>query len=77
MWSSLVLVPMMRRRWTRALAWSYPFLTLFTIIVTANHYWIDAVGGLAALGFGALVARWLTARFQARQARDDLPITTA
>jgi len=76
-WSALVLAPMVRRRWARVLAWTYPVLTLFTIIVTANHYWLDAVGGLAALGFGAVVARWLTARFQARQAQGDLPITTA
>lgn len=65
-WSSLVLAPMTRRRWTKALVWSYPLLTLFTIIVTANHYWIDAVGGLLALGVGAALARWLTARFQSR-----------
>lgn len=75
-WSALVLVPMMRRGWARVLAWSYPLLTLFTIIVTANHYWIDAIGGLAALAVGATVARWLTARFQARQVRGDLPATT-
>ena len=60
-WSMLVLLPMVRRRWVRALVVAYPALTLFTIIVTANHYWIDAVGGLAALGIGAAVARPLTA----------------
>ena len=76
-WSALVLVPMMRRGWARVLAWSYPLLTLFTIIVTANHYWIDAIGGLAALAVGATVARWLTARFQARQVRAGLSATTA
>ncbi|HEX4903388.1 MAG TPA: phosphatase PAP2 family protein [Acidimicrobiales bacterium] len=72
-WSALVLAPMARRRWTRALAWSYPVLTLFAIVVTANHYWIDAIGGLAALGIGASIARWLTARFQARQAAELSP----
>jgi len=76
-WSALVLAPMMRRRWTRALAWGYPLLTLFAIVVTANHYWIDAVGGLAALGVGAAIARWLTARFQARQADRDRPVAPA
>jgi hypothetical protein len=68
-WSALVLAPMVRRRWAKALVWSYPFLTLFTIIVTANHFWLDAVGGLVALGFGAVAARWLTARFHERRAR--------
>ena len=65
-WSTLVLLPMVRRRWLRALVAAYPALTLFTIVVTANHYWIDAVGGLAALGIGAALARPLTARFGSR-----------
>lgn len=63
LWSAFVLAPMARRRWTRALVWAYPLLTLFTIIVTANHFWLDAVGGAAALAVGAVIARWLTARF--------------
>jgi len=54
-WSALVLAPMARRRWARALAWSYPLLTLFAIVVTANHYWIDAVGGAAILAVGLLL----------------------
>ena len=41
---------------------AYPWLTLFAILVTANHYWLDAVGGLGALGVGASLAwayhRW-------------------
>jgi len=36
--------------------------------VTANHYWIDAIGGLIALGFGLAVAgplsRLLPGRFR-------------
>jgi hypothetical protein len=68
-WSALVLAPMVRRRWVKGLVWAYPWLTLFTIMITANHYWLDAVGGLATLGAGALVARWFTSWFQARQAR--------
>ncbi len=68
-WSTLVLAPMARRRWAKALVWSYPALTLFTIMVTANHYWLDAVGGLVALAAGAALARPLTAWFHARSAR--------
>jgi len=72
-WSALVLAPMMRRRWSRALAWGYPALTLFAIVITANHYWLDAVGGLVALGIGAAIARWLTARFEARRRPEVTP----
>ena len=43
-----------------------PFFTLFDIMVTANHYWIDGVGGLICLGGGYLVAlagtRWWESR---------------
>lgn len=60
-WSSLVLLPACRARWLRVLVVSYPFLTLFAITVTANHYWIDAVGGALALGVGYVLAKWITA----------------
>jgi hypothetical protein len=59
-WSAIVLVPLVRRRWVRALVIAYPVLTLFCIMVTANHYWIDGVGGLVCLGAGFLLARALT-----------------
>ncbi len=51
-WSALVLVPLLRRRRWRAVATAHPFVTLVCIIVTANHYWIDGVGGLVCLGAG-------------------------
>ena len=44
-----------RRRWARALIVSYPILTLFGIVVTANHFFLDAVGGLMILGVGYLI----------------------
>lgn len=59
-WTALVLVPLLRRRWAKVLAGLYPVATLFCIIVTANHYWIDGVGGLVTLGLGFLLARGLT-----------------
>ncbi len=36
----------------RVVAAAYPALTLFAIVVTANHYWFDAVGGVAVVGVG-------------------------
>jgi hypothetical protein len=44
--------PLLRRRWTRSIAVLYPVLTLLAIIVTANHFWLDAVGGAAVYGAG-------------------------
>jgi len=61
-WCAFALYPMMRRRWSKALAVAYPFATLFAIVVTANHYVLDGVGGLVVLGLGWLAAcgmrRW-------------------
>ncbi len=68
-WSMIVLSSLVRRRWLRMLVYLYPVLTLFTIIVTANHYWIDAVGGLVALGAGAGLANLIE-----RRRRDVLPV---
>lgn len=59
-WCTLVLYPMVRRRWLRALVVSYPALTLFAIVVTANHFWLDAAGGAVVLGVGFLAGRALT-----------------
>ena len=65
-WSALVLAPMLRRRWARAAAWAYPFVTLFAIIVTANHFWLDAVGGALALAAGYVVGRAIYRRTEGR-----------
>jgi hypothetical protein len=68
-WCALVLFPMTRRWWLRALIVLYPLATLFCILVTANHYWIDAVGGLATLGVGYAIGAnldRLTRRLRAR-----------
>lgn len=60
-WCAFVLSPLVGpRRWVRALVWAYPGLTLFAIVVTANHYWLDAVGGAAVLAAGFGLARLLT-----------------
>jgi hypothetical protein len=48
----------------------YPVATLFCIVVTGNHYWIDGLGGLAALGIGIVAGfgmhRWNTDRLDRR-----------
>lgn len=59
-WSAFVLFPLVRRRWAKALVVAYPFLTLVCIVLTANHYWLDGLGGLACFGVGYALARVLT-----------------
>jgi hypothetical protein len=43
--------------------WSfYPLLITFVVMVTANHFWIDAVFGVMTAGVSAYVAREVLAR---------------
>ena len=65
-WSALVLYPAVRRAWTRVLVLAYPFVTLFCIVVTANHYLLDAAGGALALIVGFALALTLTRATSAR-----------
>ena len=65
-WCALVLVPAFRRPWTRALMTAYPLLTLFAIVVTANHFWLDAAGGAVLLAVGYILGRAVTHALSAR-----------
>jgi len=55
-WCTMVIWPIVSNRTARVLVAIYPVATLFAVIVTGNHFWLDAVGGLVALGAGSLLA---------------------
>jgi hypothetical protein len=59
-WCALAMVPRLKTRAQRILAGSYPFITLLVIVITANHYIIDALGGLTILGGGWFIGHRLT-----------------
>jgi PAP2 superfamily len=59
-WCAFVLWPGLKRWWSRALVLVYPAITVFCIVVTANHYFLDAAGGAATLAVGYVLARVLT-----------------
>jgi membrane-associated phospholipid phosphatase len=40
----------------------YPLLVLFVVVVTANHFWLDAAAGALVAGIAALLAQRLLAR---------------
>ncbi|NUQ97544.1 MAG: phosphatase PAP2 family protein [Streptomyces sp.] len=56
-WCGLTIFALARVPWVRVLGLFYPVLTLTVIVATANHFWLDAVGGLLCLAFGFAVAR--------------------
>ncbi|MBQ0830068.1 phosphatase PAP2 family protein [Streptomyces tagetis] len=58
LWCGLTLFALARVPWVRVLGLLYPALTLVVIVATANHFWLDAAGGLVCLAFGYAVA-WL------------------
>jgi len=70
-WCALALVPVLRNRWGRVAIIVYPILTLFGVVVTANHYWIDGIGGLIVLSVGMWGARRALAWFDRRTGRTD------
>ena len=47
---------------TRAFWCVYPLVVFFVIIVTANHFWIDAAAGALVAGLAAVAARQVLAR---------------
>lgn len=55
-WSGLTIFALASVPWVRVLGLVYPALTLVVIVATANHFWLDAVGGVLCLGFGYAVA---------------------
>jgi hypothetical protein len=67
MWSTLAMLPVLRSRWTKGLVLLDPVLTLFAIVVTANHWILDAVGGWIVLGVSWL----LIAAYEKRRHPDD------
>ena len=54
-WGMAVFWSRVRSWWGKALAALYPAFTIFVVVATANHYFLDAVGGLAIMlaGYGA------------------------
>ncbi len=73
-WCAFVLWPLARdRRWVKALLVAYPLATLFAIIVTANHFWLDAAGGAATLACGYGLATALDRRSRAASSAEKSP----
>jgi membrane-associated phospholipid phosphatase len=75
-WCALAVWPLLRRRWTKIAVLFYPLATLFCIIVTANHFWLDGVGGLAVFAVGSLIGwgmhRWNQNRLDRREMLDAM-----
>ena len=63
-----------RRRWAKALVVLYPCATLFCIIVTANHFWLDAAIGLLTLATGFAIGTRIADFWKRREKTASIPV---
>ncbi|MFC5151279.1 phosphatase PAP2 family protein [Streptomyces amakusaensis] len=55
-WCGLIIFAVATTPWAKVLGLLYPAVTLVVIVATANHFWLDAVGGVICLAFGFAVS---------------------
>ena len=57
------------RRWlARGLAVVHFLATVFGIVVTANHYWLDVAGGIVVVGAGVGIV-WVSSKVSTLRVR--------
>ncbi|MEV0319024.1 phosphatase PAP2 family protein [Streptomyces sp. NPDC050658] len=57
LWCGVILWRYGRTPLTKAVAVAYPLITTIVVMGTANHYFLDAVAGVAVMGVGLLLTR--------------------
>ncbi|GGM17650.1 inositol phosphorylceramide synthase [Streptomyces fumigatiscleroticus] len=78
LWAGLTIFALATVPWARVLGLLYPAATLVVIVATANHFWLDAVGGVLCLTVGYATARlWYgTLPYSLPKLPDQPPPTT-
>jgi hypothetical protein len=56
LWVCAALWPHLATWWAKALAAGYAIVTVIVVVITGNHFFLDAVGGAFVMGVGYLVA---------------------
>ncbi|MFC9735244.1 phosphatase PAP2 family protein [Streptomyces roseolus] len=74
-WCGLTIFFLAKAPWARVLGLLYPAVTLVVIVATANHFWLDAVGGWICLAFGFLVAYFWYGTWPHRLPKQVEPLT--
>jgi PAP2 superfamily len=65
-WCALAVITA-TRGWWRHLAWFYPAATTLVVLASANHFLLDAVGGIAVAGLGMLATSRPAVTFSRRR----------
>lgn len=79
-WALAVFYPRVRTWWAKALSVAYPLFTTYVIVITGNHFFLDAAGGLGVFMVGvgiAQVVEHLRARRTATTRRNAEELTPA
>ena len=58
-WCVFALWPLAKKRWKRIVLFLYPATTLFCIVVTGNHFWLDGLGGIVVFTVGYYIGTYL------------------
>ncbi|MES4906809.1 MULTISPECIES: phosphatase PAP2 family protein [unclassified Streptomyces] len=69
LWCGVTIAVLARPVWVKALGLLYPTATLVVIVATANHFWMDALGGVICLSFGFTLSRLWYGRLSYRLPR--------
>jgi hypothetical protein len=72
-WCAWAGSPHVRRSWVKVLLHAYPWVTITAIVLTANHYILDAVAGILVFLVGYLASRIFTRA--GRRPREDEVVT--
>jgi membrane-associated phospholipid phosphatase len=70
------LYPQLRRWWSRALLVAYPLTITLAIVVTGNHWILDAVAGVVATCVAYLLVRALELLARATRRRRLIRVLT-
>jgi hypothetical protein len=73
MWVCAALWPTLNSWWARSLAVGYPVVTVIVVVITGNHFFLDALGGALVMIVGYIIA---TACTRAGRADRAIPSTT-
>ncbi len=60
LWGCGVFLPRVKSWWAKTLAVLYPMATVTVVVITANHYFLDGVGGAVIFIVGYALARVFT-----------------
>jgi PAP2 superfamily len=74
LWAALALWPVLRRRSSRLLVASYPVVMFVTVIVTGNHWVLDAIAGVATALLAWGIVTVVTSAWQRRSTTGYRPL---